>query len=278
MKPIFTILIFQFLFSCNNASHPLLAKIQTDTSKANYDRALSVEKFSINRTKILKDFDAWYDYTYYNVRLSQDFIGLNIDSVEIDKMTFLHKLMTGKVVAFKIRLLQGKPVYKLYKFKSNDKSITSTIQQLASIEMKNFKMEGRQIPQFNFTDVNGNTYNTNSTKGKTVILKCWFINCTACVQEFPACNRLVDQYGNENDVMFISLASDSKENLRRFLKTKAFRYAVIPEMGNYMTAKLNINMYPTHLLIDTTGKIIKVVNSIEELKPFLQKEIEKHVY
>lgn len=277
MKLIFTTLIFQLLLSCNSANNPLLTNVQTDTIKANYDKALPDENFSINPTKLLKDFKTWYDYTYYNVRLAQDFIGLNIDSVEIDKTTFLNKLMTEKVVAFKIKRLQGKLVYKLYKLDSNDESIKSTIKQLASMELTNFKMEGKQIPRFNFTDLYGKTYNTYSTKGQIVILKCWFIHCTACVQEFPECNEMVDEYEDRNNILFISLASDTKINLERFLKTKALRYAVIPEMDNYMTTKLNINQYPTHLLIDRTGKIIKVVNSIEELKPFLKKEIQKHI-
>ena len=104
-------------------------------------------------------------------------------------------------------------------------------------------------------------------------MKCWFIHCVACVREFPECNKLVDENANRKDILFISLASDSKKDLTKFLKTKQFKYAAIPETDNYMTAKLNIDEYPTHLLIDKTGKIIKVVNSIEELEPFLKKRL-----
>lgn len=136
-------------------------------------------------------------------------------------------------------------------------------------------MEGQQIPEFNFTDLNGNKYNTTTTKGKILLLKCWFINCIACVKEFPECNKLVDDYKDRNDVLFISLASDTRNELKKFLNTKVFKYAVIPQMDNYMTNQLNINMYPTHLLVGRTGKIIKVANSVEELEPFLKKEIEK---
>ena len=44
-------------------------------------------------------------------------------------------------------------------------------------------------------------------------------------------------------------------------------------MGKFITNRQP--EYPTHLLIDKNGKIRKVVNSIKELAPFLQKEIEK---
>ena len=69
----------------------------------------------------------------------------------------------------------------------------------------------------------------------------------------------------------ISLAIDKKDNLIKFLKTKKFKYAVVPEMKNFMSSDLTITQYPTHLLIDKTGKIVKVVNRIEELVPFLEK-------
>ena len=264
--------MLQLFLSCNNKNTIQLATIQNETGST--DEILSNKKFTIIPDSILKDFTTWYNFTCRNVKLSQNFIGLDIDSVKIDKTTFLNKLLTEKVVAFKIKLLQDEPVYKLYKLNSNDHRIKSTIGQLASIEMKHYKMEGQQIPAFNFTDLNGNNYNTISTKGKILVLKCWFIHCTSCVQEFPECNSIVDEYSAKSDVLFISLATDTKNDLEKFLKTKAFKYAVIPVMDNYIS-KLNISMYPTHLLIGRTGKIIKVVNSIEELKPFLKKEIEK---
>lgn len=273
MKLICLTIMLEILLSCSNDNNIHSSNTQNDPSTGN--EALLNEKFNIIPGIILKDYTTWYNYTYNNVRLSQDFVGLDTDSTKIDKTIFLNKLMTDKVVAFKIRLLQGCPVYKLYKVNSNNKNITSTIGQLASIEMKNYKMEGEQIPKFNFTDLSGNEYNETSTKGKILLLKCWFIHCTACVQEFPECNKLVDDYKDRNDVLFISLVSDTKNDLKKFLNTRLFKYAVIPQMDNYMTNKLNINMYPTHLLIDRTGKIVKVTNSVEELEPFLKREIEK---
>lgn len=261
------------LLSCNDTNNTHPSNIQNDSSNGN--EALMNEKFNIIPDIILKDYTTWYNYTYDNVQLSQDFIGLDTDSTKINKTVFLNKLMTGKVVAFKIKLIQGEPVYKLYKLNSQNENIRSTIEQLASIEMKNYKMEGQQIPDFTFTDLNGNEYNTTSTKGKILLLKCWFIHCTACVLEFPDCNKLVDNYKDKNSVLFISLATDKTNDLKKFLNTKVFKYAVIPQMDSYMTNKLNVNMYPTHLLVDRTGKIIKVTNSVEELDSFIKREMEK---
>ncbi len=231
--------------------------------------------FTNDWKSLTKDFTTWYNYTYYNVRLSQDFIGLDTDSEKIDKTTFLNKLMTENVVAYKIRILHGAPVFKLFNLNSGDEGITSVSKQMASTEIMHFRMEGHEIPEFNFTDLNGNTYSKSSTKGKIVLFKCWFIHCVACVKEFPGLNKLVEENQGRNDILFISLAIDSRDDLVKFLKTKEFKYAVIPGMKNYMSNKLHITEYPTHLLIDSTGKIIKVVNRIEDLIPFLKKETGK---
>ena len=265
MRTIYTMPFLLLFSSC----------INTNDRTVNNDRDALNESYDIDPAAILKDYNTWYTYTYFKVPLSQDFIGLDTDSSRIDKNTFLSNLMNGNTVSFKIRSFEGIPVYKLYKLNTGDQSIKSTIQQLASIEMKNYKMEGKQLPVVNFEDIQGNKYNDISMRGKIIILKCWFIHCVACVKEFPDCNALVDEYADRDDIRFISLALDKKNDLAEFLRKKHFSYAVIPETESYIRDSLHISIYPTHLLINKKGSIIKVVNSVEELKPFLRKEAAK---
>ncbi len=78
-------------------------------------------------------------------------------------------------------------------------------------------------------------------------------------------------------MLFISLAMDSKQDLISFLNKQQFKYAVVPEQKRYMEEDLGISEYPTHILIDKNGKIVKVVNSVEDIIPFLKKETERHI-
>lgn len=115
------------LFSCNRVE-PKKVTVNKDESIHSEIKDLGLNKaFTIDRATITRDFVTWYNYTFYNVRLSQNLTGLDIDSIEIDKLTFLNKLWAGNVVAFKIEILHGEPVYKLYKLNSKDESIKSTI-------------------------------------------------------------------------------------------------------------------------------------------------------
>ena len=260
--PALLLLIAYSAFSCNSFQTKQVSEADSDSNKV----------FQIDRAKLTSDDIAWYNYAYYNVRLSHDFIGLDVDSTTINKTAFLNKLMEGNLVALNIRMWQGKPVYKLYEVNSKDEKFNSTAKQMAEIEMAHFKMEGAELPAYNFTDLDGKIYDNNSTKGKLLVVKCWFIACVACVKEFPELNKIVEENKDRDDLLFISLAMDPKQDLVNFLKTKEFKYAVIPETTDFMEYKMHINMFPTHLLIDRNGKIVKVVNRIEDLIPFLNVE------
>lgn len=228
--------------------------------------------FAVEPAAILKDYSSLYNYIYYNAPLSQSFIGLDTDSTPIDKTAFLNSLINDNKIPLKIRLYKGQPVYRLYKPGDNNKDIIAASKDVATVEMANFKMEGQNVPAFNFADIDNINYDANLIKGKILVLKCWYIACTACVKEFPECNDLADEYADRSDILFISLAFDNKEKLKDFLTQRTFKYSVIPEMKTFMQDSLATTRYPTHFLISKNGKIAKVVNSLEELKPFLKKE------
>jgi peroxiredoxin len=264
-------LLYIFI-SCNNVN-PNIDVESTENSKHVLEKETSKKVYNIKPDEITKDFTTWYNYTYHNIHLEQEFLGQDQYKNKIDKKTFLHRLLSGDFIAIKTVEKGNVPVYQLYKPSYHEPGIQRTMIQMAQTAIALSAMEGKELPEYHFKDLDGKTYNRNDTKGKILVLKCWFIHCSACVKEFPALNKLVEQYKDRNDIQFISLAPDSEQDLITFLNKKPFRYAVIPEMGNYMQSKLKVNAYPTHLLINKEGKIVKVSNSIEDLIPSLEKEM-----
>jgi thiol-disulfide isomerase/thioredoxin len=260
-----------FTSSCNNSSKQTPKKAKLELQSKNDDVKSEEISYDAEPENILKDFMTWYNYDYYNIRLAQDFIALDTNSAVLNKTQFLNKLLTGKFLAIKTALKDSIPTYKLFKLNSKDSAITSTIMQSASSEISNYKMEGKKLPDFNFTDLNGVVYDRTTTKGKILILKCWFIHCVACVKEFPELNQLVKDYRQDKNVIFLSLASDNKNDLIDFLKKKQFNYPVIPNSDMYMKQSLGVQSYPTHLFIDENGKIQKVVNNVDDLIAFMRK-------
>lgn len=234
----------------------------------------STKSTTINQdeSKILKNFNSWWIYTCQNINLSQDFIALAPNSKPLSNKIFLQLLTTGDFYPVKITLTNDLPSYKLYSLDTSAKDIQNTIIQLASEKLFNYNMEGNKLPVYHFEDIAGNKYNNENTRGKIIVLKCWFIHCVPCVKEFPELNKLVDNYKNRKDILFVSLAFDNKQDLTNFLKTHKFNYAVVPNQQIFMTDTLNINTFPTHIVIGKDGKIKKAVNNYNDLLPALKKE------
>ena len=261
---ILLVILSILLFSCNE---------KEKTEKKSISE--KVENFDpkIEFNEIESDFIKWWTYHSYNISLSSNFTGLNEQSDTIEKKLFLEILITGNYIPLKMKSNNKDNIYKLFSLDSNaDKSIGSTIKNESLTNLKHFKMEGLPLPEFNFTDLNGNNYTNENTKGKTIILKTWFINCKACVAEFPELNEFVEKYKQRNDMIFVSLALDTKAELENFLQKKDFEYQVVPNQKEFIDKKLNLQIYPTHIIVDKNGTIIKVVNKASEMISFLENE------
>lgn len=212
------------------------------------------------------DFQSWWKYYNYKIVLSSDFVPINELGEEINKEEFLKTLTSGNFVPIELKSNTDKTYYKLFKLgDSSEKGINPIIKNEAIVNYAHFKQEGQKFPTFNFTDINGVDYTSENTKGKIVVLKCWFIHCKACVAEFPELNKLVKLYKDNDDIVFISLALDTKEQLEKFLEKKPFNYSVISEQRDFMSNKMGVSIYPTHFIINKEGNIEKVVNSSVEL-------------
>lgn len=252
----------------------LIAISITSCKEKSHENIDSKEKFepAVNVNDLTTNFQEWWTYYYFNIALSSNFSGLNEKSDTITKKQFLEKLITGNYIPLKMASNSESEAYKLFELDSNaHKDISTTIKNESLLSLKHFKMEGHEFPKFEFFDLNGNHYTNENTKGKTIVIKTWFIKCTACVAEFPELNEFVEANKQNNDIVFVSLALDSKSELESFLQKKDFEYQVVPKQKEFIR-KLDLQVYPTHLIIDKKGEIVKVVNRASEMIAFFEDE------
>ncbi|MEC4005857.1 TlpA disulfide reductase family protein [Flavobacterium sp. SUN052] len=229
-------------------------------------------KPEVNPDAIQLNFLDWNVYQINNIMLSRDFIALDAAANVISKETFLNELALGNYFPIKLLTKDATIYYQLFKINAkSDTSIKATIMQTAFDEKKNFEMEGKLFPEFSCKDLNGNLITNNSMKGKIVVIKCWYIHCAACIREFPKVNNLVENYKNRNDIIFLSLAEDTPEQLDIFLNKKPLSYLVVPNMKIYMNEVLQLNAFPTHFIVDKEGRILKVLSNFESLEVALEK-------
>lgn len=230
----------------------------------------SASSTSIDTEDIQKSFDNWEAYTKENIDLMSTFTPLDDEGAIMEKGIFLTLLRTGAYIPVKSEK-DGKLLYQLTGIDdSADEKIKKSIVSKASIAHQYFKMEGKKLPDYNFVDLKGKAHNKADTKGKLLVIKCWFITCKVCVEEFPELNELVDKY-KDDKIEFVSLAFDKKDELVEFLETKEFKYPTIPEQKDYMAKKLKVKQYPTHLIVDANGVIIKMVSNVKTLTSELER-------
>jgi peroxiredoxin len=225
---------------------------------------------------IQKNFIDWWTYQSNHIMLSSDFIALDLDSKIIEKEAFLKKITEGFTIPIRLQSNDSLVYYKLYPLEpTSDSNIKPTIIASAIEEYEHYKMEGTKFPDFKFVDLEGKEFTNESIKNKIVVIKCWYIHCTACVKEFPQVNALADKYKDQSDILFLSLAEDTPEQLKVFLARKPLSYSVVPNQKKFMNETLFLNAFPTHFILNKQGFIAKVLMNFESLEAALEIESKK---
>jgi hypothetical protein len=111
--------------------------------------------------------------------LSSDYIALDASLKQMAKGEFLKQMATGAYLP--LRLISDSSInyYQLYKIAAPvDNYITTMLQGIGADEYKNFEWEGQPLPKINYVDLEGKKYDSETIKGKILVLDFWFIGCT----------------------------------------------------------------------------------------------------
>ena len=257
-KLIYASLLFICFYSCKN-KEPAYGKPVSDPSG------------------ITGSFISFWQYKEDKVKLYEEFVALDEERRPVPQDTFLRRLTTGMYLPLRLQATDSTACYQLHPLKEGtDPEIQETIKAWANEEYAWYRLEGTEVPRFSFTDMQGKKYNSESIKGKTVVLKCWFVNCLPCRQEMPALNEIKQQYKDRDDILFLSICLDDRKEVAAFLKETKFDYAVIPGQQSYITDSLQVEAYPTHFVINKEGRIVKRLTDYRGMAYILKKEAELH--
>lgn len=219
-----------------------------------------------------QDFMTWWVYFNDSLDLSSDFVPLDTLGNPILKGEFLEHLTSGKFLPVNV---QGQLKYQLYMpQKELQEDVLSAIKLQSQNYLNHFRMEGKSLPDFTCETLEGKEYNLSDPEGKYLIIKCWFLACKSCIKEFPELNEMVQHYKSRDDLIFLSLAYDDEQKLKKFLSSRKFAYETASVSLDFLRSELAVTMYPTHIVVGKDGKVLKVVNGADQLKAFLRKELE----
>ncbi|MEM9673469.1 MAG: peroxiredoxin family protein [Cyclobacteriaceae bacterium] len=142
----------------------------------------------------------------------------------------------------------------------------------------------REAPAFELTDISENTYTNESLLGKIVVINFWGTTCGPCVREIPELNRLVQQYADRDDVVFLAISVDKKEKIESFLERKAFYFQLVSlaseehkatELQRAFTGDIGL---PTNFVINKEGKVVfQFLNESIRIRKMLSQCIDRYL-
>lgn len=271
---LFLLLFSMFIVSCQQQKHEDKVVDQGQSKESEKIDLTGVE--IVPADKITESFGVFLEYYMTHIELFKDFKALDTNGKQITRINFLKKLNSGLYFPLALYSANDTSNYKLATIpKKADEVIKAYMIRFSEDQLAYCKLEGKPVPAFDFKDINGKHYTSENIKGKIVLFKCWFISCTACVKEMPALNEIVTKYKDRDDILFISLAMDTKPKLEQFLAKTKFDYATIPNQTKYMSDKLFITAYPTHVIINKKGELVRMLPDETKIVEAIEIELAK---
>lgn len=133
---------------------------------------------------------------------------------------------------------------------------TRTILDDGTVEftVSNPRQEGTIAPTFNAPDIDANWINTAELKGKVIVLNFWFIGCLGCMDEIPKLQMTANKFRGNPDIVFIAVATNTPQELRRFREREGFTYRHIGQ-ALALSKLFGFVGYPKNIVVGRDGKI-----------------------
>ena len=172
------------------------------------------------------------------------------------------------VFSVRQEIIGGKKIITIIPSGNDEKAL-----QQAKLDAFKTSLVNKPLKSFHLTDLNNKKWNSNELKGKVLVINFWFTACKPCIQEMPHLNKLVAE--NKDSVVFLGPAPENEAQVKKFLKKYSFDYTIIPSSLDYINT-MNIENFPTHLVVDKEGIIRQVfIGYAEDIQEKLQTEIDK---
>jgi thiol-disulfide isomerase/thioredoxin len=150
------------------------------------------------------------------------------------------------------------------------------VKKLAPWNASRIKKElvGKQAPELQVTDIQGNPVSLSDLKGKTILLDFWTTWCPPCQADAPVLDKLYSKYAGKELVIVGISVSEEREAVEKFLAKHPHSFPVVLTSENEMPRPYEIGIFPTYIVIAPDGTIATAVEGdqgFSDLRKFLRK-------
>lgn len=119
--------------------------------------------------------------------------------------------------------------------------------------------EGDTAPNFTLNDINGNPLSLQSLRGKYLILDFWGSWCGWCIKGIPDMKKYYEKYNSKLEILGID-CRDTDQKWKDAVKNYElpWKHVYCPR-DNQLLKTYSIKGFPTKIIIDPKGKIVKTI-------------------
>lgn len=127
-------------------------------------------------------------------------------------------------------------------------------------QQANAKIEvGEMAPDFTLNDLDGKPLSLSSLRGKHVVIDFWGTWCIYCVLGMPEMKNYYDKYSDKLEILSVD-CGDAPEDWKNAVKDIGMNWKnVINDEKNDISELYKVEGFPTKIVLDPKGKILKVV-------------------
>ena len=137
---------------------------------------------------------------------------------------------------------------------------------------------GKEVPDFQFTDMKGETVKLSDLKGNLVYIDIWATWCGPCIAEHPNWDKVKEEY-KDKPVAFLTVSiDDTREPWEKMVKNKkmeGLQWFAENAWQSELAQFFMVNAIPRFLLLDKEGKIIDP--SAERPSGNIREILDKHL-
>lgn len=108
---------------------------------------------------------------------------------------------------------------------------------------------GEPLIEFDYSDINGNTWNNDILKGKVFVINLWQSECRPCRREMPILSEWKDRFP---DVVFLSASRHNKEEILPIVQQHNFTWTHLQEASD-LVALVRQEGFPLTIVVDKEG-------------------------
>jgi thiol-disulfide isomerase/thioredoxin len=124
------------------------------------------------------------------------------------------------------------------------------------------KYKGKKLPFFQLKTLDGKKVDSESLKGKMVMINFWSTTCGPCILEMPQLNQLKEKH---MDVVFLAPAPENAASIKKLLTKHQFNFIILPD-AKQLFEEWGIDGYPKNFFVDQNGIIQEVIEGTPILK------------